>query len=83
MRVIGFVQFASMRNIKDVKRVIEEVCSAIGRFYEFAKLCHVDIYVADKIEKCLVKHLPGEYATTMRNHLGTSFPSYVTNEGLR
>ena len=81
--VADLLLFASKRNVRDAKRIVGEVCLAVSRFYEFAKQCQVEVYVADKIEKYIAKNLPDEYAAKMRHHLGTIFPTYVTSEGYR
>lgn len=80
--VEDLLHFAVRRGIKDAKRLVGEVCSAISRFYEFAMQCGVNRYVADRIERFLATLLPDTYSASMKHHLGTPFPAYITDEGL-
>jgi len=79
--VEDLARFASQRSIKDAGNIIHEVCEAISQFYDFAIRCGVELYVADRIEKHLSRNVPDEYAMKMKRHLGTGFPSLVTDEG--
>lgn len=75
------LQFAKLNGIKNGKKIIEEVSSAISHFYDYASSLGIDDYWKDRIEK----HLSGLVLPTdrekMQHYLPTILEPYETADG--
>ena len=72
--------FAKENNIRDARRIIDEVAQAFTHFYDLAMANHVGDYWASRIEKYLSESMPSKYADKMKHYLPTTIEPYRDEE---
>lgn len=80
--VEDLLAFAKENNIRDAKKVIEEVAAAVAQFYELAMQCHVGDYWASRIEEYLSRLVPKRYVEGMTHFLPTTIAPYMTQNSM-
>lgn len=76
------ILFARRNGIKNARRTIEEVSTAISHFYKHASRYQIDDYWKDRIEHFLSGMVPSPYNETMNHYLPTVVDPYETEDGL-
>ena len=77
------LQFAKLNGIKNAKKIIDEVGTAIGHFYDHASDLQIDDYWKNRIEQYLSSLVPLEIGEAMRHYLPTLVEPYETEDNLQ
>ena len=77
------MQFARQNGIKNARRIVEEVSTAISHFYGHASRYQIDDYWKDRIEHFLSGLVRSPYKEAMSHYPPTAVDPYESDDGLK